>query len=94
MTSVELAQASNAAVYATMVSLTFAMVCFAISFAAGRRRPAVVQEHVTSVASSGGAAVITRLLHSWIAWPVSGFTATGVYLVVLAAQLSVGRRAD
>ena len=60
MTSVELAQASNAAVYATMVSLTFAMVCFAISFAAGRRRPAVVQEHVTSVASSGGAAVITR----------------------------------
>lgn len=47
--------------------------------------------HLLSVAVAiGGAAVITRLLHSWIAWPASGFTATGVYLVVLAAQLSVG----
>jgi hypothetical protein len=48
--------------------------------------------HLLSVAVAiGGAAVIARLLHSWMAWPASGFTATGVYLVVLAAQLSVGR---
>ena len=38
MTSVELAQASNAAVYATMLTLTLAMIFFAVSFAAGRRR--------------------------------------------------------
>ena len=38
MTSVQLAQASNAAVYATMVTLAIAMVFFAVSFAAGRRR--------------------------------------------------------
>ena len=47
--------------------------------------------HLLSVAVAvGGVAVITRLVHSWIAWPASGFTATGAYLVVLAAQLSVG----
>ena len=47
--------------------------------------------HLLSVAVAiGGVAVITRLVHSWIAWPASGFTATGVYLVVLAAQLSIG----
>ncbi len=47
--------------------------------------------HLVSVAVAiAGAAIITRLVHSWIAWPASGFTATGVYLVVLAAQLSVG----
>ena len=40
MTSVELAQASNGAIYATMISLTLAMVCFAASFALGSRRPA------------------------------------------------------
>ena len=47
--------------------------------------------HLLSVAAAiGGAAAITRLVHSWIAWPASGFIATGVYLMVLAAQLSVG----
>jgi cytochrome c-type biogenesis protein CcsB len=57
---VELAEASNAAVYATMVSLTLAMVFFAASFAAGRRRPAVAHTAATAVESAGGAAVITR----------------------------------
>lgn len=54
MTSIELAQASNAAVYATMVSLSLAMVCFAISFAVGRRRPmaAPVRVEVLQVAGS------------------------------------------
>jgi hypothetical protein len=47
--------------------------------------------HFLSVAVAiGGAAIITRLLHSWLAWPASGFTATAVYLTVLAAQLTVG----
>ena len=47
--------------------------------------------HLVSVAVAiGGAAVITRLVHSWVVWPASGFAATGVYLVLLAAQLSVG----
>lgn len=51
--------------------------------------------HLLSVAVAiGGAAVITRLLHTWMAWPASGFTATAAYLMVLAAQLSVGGSAD
>ena len=37
MTSVQLAQASNAAVYASMFTLTLAMIFFAVSFASGRR---------------------------------------------------------
>jgi len=59
VTSVQLAQASNAAVYATMVTLAIAMVFFAVSFAAGRRRPAAAAVPV-AVESGGGAAVITR----------------------------------
>ena len=59
MTSVELAQASNAAVYASMVSLTFAMIFFAASFAAGRRRSAVPAS-AQAVEGSGGVAVMTR----------------------------------
>ena len=36
MNATQLAQASNAAVYASMVALTMAMIAFAVSFAAGR----------------------------------------------------------
>jgi hypothetical protein len=47
--------------------------------------------HLLSVVVAiGGAALITRLIPSWMAWPASGFIATAAYLVVLAAQLSVG----
>ena len=61
MTSVQLAQASNAAVYATMVTLAIAMVFFAVSFAAGRRRRTPVAASATAaVESGGGTAVITR----------------------------------
>ena len=62
MTSVQLAQASNAAVYAAMLTLTLAMILFAVSFAAGRRRPAATATIVSveSVESVGGTAVITR----------------------------------
>ncbi len=60
MTSIELAQASNAAVYATMVSLSLAMVCFAISFAVGRRRPATVPARVEVLQVAGSTDVIER----------------------------------
>lgn len=59
MTTTGLAQASNACIYAAMVTLTVAMICFAVSFAAGRRRmaPAVAQE--VSV-TSGGTVLLER----------------------------------
>jgi cytochrome c-type biogenesis protein CcsB len=61
MTSVELAQLSNAAVYATMVSLSIAMVCFAASFALGRRRPAATSTQTALVEQvEGTTAVLTR----------------------------------
>jgi len=61
MTSVELAQLSNAAVYATMVSLSLAMICFAVSFALGRRRPAVATTAPAVVEQAeGSTAVLTR----------------------------------
>ncbi len=60
VTSVQLAQASNAAVYATMVTLAIAMVFFAVSFAAGRRRTPVAASAASVVESAGGTAVITR----------------------------------
>lgn len=51
--------------------------------------------HLMSVAAAiGGAAVITRVFHSWLAWPASGFTATAAYLVALAGQLCIGGSAE
>jgi cytochrome c-type biogenesis protein CcsB len=64
MTPAELAQASNSAVYASMLALTLAMVFFAFSFAAGRRRQSVASAaeivETEAIESAGGAAVITR----------------------------------
>lgn len=60
MTSIQLAQASNAAVYATMITLTVAMVFFAVSFAVGRRRPAAVPASSEALESVGGIALLTR----------------------------------
>lgn len=59
MSSVELAEASNAFVYATMVTLALAMVAFAASFAAGRRRTVAVPSAVVEE-SAGGTALLTR----------------------------------
>jgi cytochrome c-type biogenesis protein CcsB len=59
VTSVELAEASNAAVYASMITLTLAMIAFAASFASGRRRPATVAAHVVEE-GQGTTAVLTR----------------------------------
>lgn len=61
MTSVQLAEASNFAVYATMITLTLAMVAFAVSFAAGRRpTTASARTESLATATSGGTAVLTR----------------------------------
>jgi cytochrome c-type biogenesis protein CcsB len=58
MSSVQLAEASNAAVYATMVTLTLAMVAFAVSFASNRVRP--VAAPAVRFEGSGSTAVLTR----------------------------------
>ena len=58
MTSVQLAEMSNAFVYATMVTLAIAMVAFAASFAAGRRRVAPVPVAVAE--GSGTTALLVR----------------------------------
>jgi cytochrome c-type biogenesis protein CcsB len=64
MSPAELAQTSNSAIYASMLALTLAMVFFAFSYAAGRRKVSVgsAAELIRSetVESVGGAAVITR----------------------------------
>ena len=62
MTSIQLAQLSNAFVYATMVTLTLSMLFFAFAFAVGRRpsTSAGVVRHEL-VESEGGTAVITKV---------------------------------
>ena len=60
MTTAALAQASNAAIYAAMITLTFAMVAFAVSFAAGRRRAAAGAAVVVARPGEGSVAVLTR----------------------------------
>jgi cytochrome c-type biogenesis protein CcsB len=62
MTSEQLAQASNLAVYAAMITLTIAMVAFAISFA-GRRQPASAAVAATQEPTGGGTDLLTRPDH-------------------------------
>ncbi len=57
--SMGLAEASNAAIYATMVTLTIAMVLFAASFASGRRRVSTPAASTTTP-GAGGVAVLDR----------------------------------
>ena len=54
-----LAEFSNNVIYASMVVLAIAMVAFAVSFAAGRRRIPVTADSV--VVGAGGAAVLERI---------------------------------
>ena len=61
MTSVQLAEASNLAVYATMITLTLAMVAFAVAFAAGRTTsPASAATEAVEASAVGTTAVLTR----------------------------------
>lgn len=57
MTSIGLAELSNGFIYASMVTLTLAMIFFAASFASGRRRSSVA---VSAHASGGSVAVLER----------------------------------
>ena len=57
----ELAQLSNAAIYASMLTLAFAMIAFAVSFASGRRRTVAVPAAAERIDSAGGTAVLTRI---------------------------------
>ena len=57
--SMGLAEASNAAIYATMVTLTIAMILFAASFASGRR-PASAKASAQVASGSGSVAVLDR----------------------------------
>ena len=59
--SVSLAEASNAAIYATMVTLTIAMVLFAASFASGRRRSTSSSSAASREMAEGSVAVIDRV---------------------------------
>ncbi|MEC9212716.1 MAG: hypothetical protein VX813_00765, partial [Actinomycetota bacterium] len=59
--SVSLAEASNAAIYATMVTLTIAMVLFAASFASGRRRSTSASRAASREMAEGSVAVIDRV---------------------------------
>lgn len=60
MSATQLAQASNSAVYASIVTLTIAMVAFAVSFAAGRRRADAPATEVFEAATAGSTAVLIR----------------------------------
>lgn len=57
--SMGLAEASNAAIYATMVTLTIAMILFAASFASGRR-PTFAKTPAQVASGSGSVAVLDR----------------------------------
>jgi cytochrome c-type biogenesis protein CcsB len=70
MTSAQLAEASNYAVYATMVTLTIAMLAFAVSFAAGRRPSTSVAVAQDSYVAAGSTAVLTRVEAPAAAAPV------------------------
>ena len=61
--SVSLAEASNAAIYATTVTLTIAMVLFAASFASGRRRTTSSSSAAGRETAEGSVAV-SRYLRS------------------------------
>lgn len=84
--SMGLAEASNAAIYATMVTLTIAMVLFAASFASGRRRTtANTQAHVH--ARSGGVAVLDRHVSTSVVEPGRKLANVAMSLTWLATGL-------
>ena len=60
MSAADLANASNAFIYATMVTLSIAMVMFAASFSAGLRRRSAEAVAVAPTGSAGSVAVLDR----------------------------------
>ena len=85
MTSVQLAEMSNAFVYATMVTLAIAMVAFAASFAAGRRPVAPVVTPVME--GAGGTALLVREAPAASVQPGRRAGNVGMSLTWLAAML-------
>ena len=84
--SMGLAEASNAAIYATMVTLTIAMVLFAASFASGRRRTtASTQANVN--ARSGGVAVLDHPVSTSVVEPGRKLANVAMSLTWLATGL-------
>ena len=81
-----LAEASNAAIYATMVTLAIAMVLFAASFASGRR-PSVVASGIQSRSGSGSVAVLERPDASVTAQPGRKLANVAMSLTWLATGL-------
>jgi len=84
-----LAQASNAAIYAAMVTLAIAMFAFAVSFAAGRRRvaPVVVEALGTRGESIGGGTGVLTRAEVLIEEPGRRSANIGMSLTWLAAAL-------
>ena len=84
MTATALAEASNAFIYMTMVTLAIAMVAFSISFAAGRRRVTAA----TAVATgSGGTALLEQPPAETAAQPGRRSANIGMSLTWLATGL-------
>ena len=81
-----LAEASNAAIYATMVTLAIAMVLFAASFASGRR-PSVVASGIQARSGSGSVAVLERPDASVTAQPGRKLANVAMSLTWLATGL-------
>lgn len=86
VSSMSLAQASNAAIYATMITLTIAMIMFAMSFASGRRRSTVAHS-AKSAGVNGGVAVAERPEPPLVADPGRRMANVGMSLTWLALGL-------
>lgn len=74
MTSAQLAQSSNFAIYASMLILTLAMILFAFSFAAGRRR---ATDAAADALEPGRRSANIAMSLTWLA---TGFLLIGVVL--------------
>ena len=88
--SMGLAEASNAAIYATMVTLTIAMILFAASFASGRRRTpvtAVTQAASGATSGTGSVAVLDRPSNDAILEPGRKLANVAMSLTWLATGL-------
>lgn len=84
--SMGLAEASNAAIYATMVTLTIAMVLFAAYFASGRSRSATTSL-ARKASTSGSIAVLDRSDSAAVVEPGRKFANVAMSLTWLATGL-------
>ena len=45
--------------------------------------------HVLAVGGAVGAVALLAGIHSWVAWPLGAFAATGLYLLIASFQLTI-----